>query len=139
MSSFFNDDFFHPITSPSVDHHRSPSVNISEDDKEYTIEAVLAGMTKTDIQLDINENLLSIVAERKDEQTTASSSNEAEVTEEVKFTLKEFSIRKYKRSFRLPKNVNQKNIYADFKNGILTVTIPKEEHKKIKAKSIKIS
>lgn len=129
MHSFFNDDFFQPITSPTDEHFHSPSVNIREDDKQYSIEAALTGMKKEDIALAVEDNVLKISAQKKNEV------NE----EEDNYTRREFKVLKYARSFKLPKEVDTNKIKADYSDGILLVTIPKTEHKEEKAKAIKIS
>lgn len=129
MHSFFNDDFFHPITSHTADHFQTPSVNIREDEKHYSIEAVLSGMKKEDIELSVDNNVLKMVAENKREVKE----------EEENYTRREFKVMKYARSFRLPEGVDASKIKADYTDGILSVTIPKTTKKEQKTKSIEIS
>ncbi|MCG8576006.1 MAG: Hsp20/alpha crystallin family protein [Flavobacteriales bacterium] len=134
MANFFEDDFFQPFAtnrkSISV-----PKVNIKENDKEFTVEAVLAGMKKDEIEIDVKENQMKIVAEKKTNKTE----EKKEGTTKEKYTLKEFSHTKFQRSFTLPKGIDKDNIKANFEDGILSVSIPKKEPKAPKTRNIKIS
>lgn len=103
-----------------------PPVNIKETDKTYEVELSAPGKKKQDFNIEIDDELLTISSEFKNEKT-----------EEVgKFTRKEFSYSSFMRSFALPENVKQENIKAAYDNGILRITLPKSKevapkHKKV--------
>jgi HSP20 family protein len=125
--SLFDDDFFTASTSrPNV----LPSVNIREDDKNYILELAVPGMDKNDLKIDIDEDVLTISSEQK---------NEAEDKREG-YTRKEFSYSSFVRSFYIPENVNRDQINANYKDGILNVSFPKQEEEKKKiTREVKIS
>ena len=107
-----------------------PAVNIREDEKKFTLELAVPGMDKKDLKIDINEDVLTISSETKNE------------SERIKdgYKRKEFSYSSFCRSFQLPENVNREKIEASYKDGILSVALPKAEEEKNKiSKQIKIS
>ena len=101
--------------------------DIKETEDEYKIEAELPGMDKEDIELELNNNYLTIKADNE------------EVIEEEKdnYIRKERKTGKYQRSFRL-NNVNKDDIEAEYNNGILEINLPKLETEKDKKKTIDI-
>lgn len=109
----------------------APAVDVSEDDDEYTITADLPDVKKDDVDVRVEEGLLTISGER---------SHEAEKKDKKKkFHRIERSFGKYVRSFRIPDDVDSGKVDAGFKNGVLTVHLPKSEEKKPKARAIKVS
>ncbi|MCX6322119.1 MAG: Hsp20/alpha crystallin family protein [Bacteroidia bacterium] len=117
MPNLFDDDFF-----PAFQNRTSsmPAVNIREDEKNYILELAVPGIDKKDLKIDINEDVLTISSETKIE------------TEENKdgYKRKEFSYSSFCRSFYIPENVNRDNIEANYKDGILTIGLPKQEVEK---------
>lgn len=107
-----------------------PAVNIREDEQNYSLELAVPGIDKKDLKIDINEDVLTISSETKN------------VNEEEKdgYKRKEFSFSSFCRSFYIPENVNRDNIGASYKDGILTVELPKQEEEKTKiTRQVKIS
>jgi len=127
LSNLFDDDFL-PVLSNRTSS--MPAINIKEDDKSFTIELAIPGMDKKDLKIDISDDMLTI-----------SSENKNEVEEEKDgYKRKEFSFSSFCRSFFIPENVNRDKIGASYKDGILTVELPKQEEDKNKiTKQIKIS
>ena len=127
MPNLFDDDFF-----PVLPNRTSsmPAVNIREDEKNYILELAVPGIDKKDLKIDINEDVLTISSETKSE------------TEESKdgYKRKEFSYSSFCRSFYIPENVNREKIEANYKDGILSVGLPKQEEEKNKiTRQVKIS
>ena len=106
--------------------HWRPAVDIYDKDDRLVLRAELPGVDKEDIELDLKERVLTLKGERK---------NEMEVKKENYFR-KEISYGSFQRAFTLPEGVNQDAIKADFKDGILTVEIPKAEEEKPKRISV---
>jgi HSP20 family protein len=107
-----------------------PAVNIKENEKSFMLELAVPGMDKKDLKIDINEDVLTISSESKNE------------TEEEKdgYKRKEFSYSSFCRSFFIPENVNREKIVASYKDGILNVELPKMEEEKSKiTRQIRIS
>jgi HSP20 family protein len=127
MSNLFDDDFF-PVFSNMTSS--MPAVNIKEDEKSYLLDLAIPGIDKKDMNIDINEDVLTISSETK---------NEAEENKDG-YKRKEFSYSSFCRSFYIPENVNREKITASYKDGILNVVLPKQEEEKTKlTKQIKIS
>ena len=109
---------------------RHPSVNVIETEEAFTMEVAAPGMNKSDFNLSLDDNLLTISAETK---------SESEKTEK-NYTRREFSYSSFKRSFHLPENVDVEKIGANYKDGVLNITLPKMvDEKKNNNKVIKIS
>jgi len=105
----------------------SPSVDISETADSFIVRAELPGMKKEDIELEVENNVLSIRGERKFEKTD----------EGENYHFMERSYGSFYRSFTLPKNVDSETIGAEYKDGMLVVSIPKKEEVKPKKVEIK--
>jgi HSP20 family protein len=126
--SLFDDDFFTKGLSRQA--NSLPAVNIREDEKNYFLELAVPGMDKKDLKIDIDEDVLTISSEQK---------NENEESREG-YTRKEFSYASFVRSFYIPDNVKSDQIQANYKDGILIVSFPKmEEDKKKLTREVKIS
>lgn len=92
------------------------AVDIKENENDYTVKADFPGVGKEDIDISIDNNVLTIAAEHKDE---------AEEKEQGRIIRQERRYGKYSRSFNLGKNVDEASIKAEFDNGVLTLVIPK--------------
>ena len=127
MPSIFNDDFF-PVLSNSASS--MPAVNIREDDKNYVLDLAVPGIDKKDLKIDINEDVLTISSETKTESEESKDG----------YKRKEFSYSEFCRSFYIPENVNREKIEANYKDGVLSVALPKQAEEKNKiARKIEIS
>jgi HSP20 family protein len=125
-SNLFDDDFF-PVVSQR--NTSKPAVNIREDEKRFTLDLAVPGIDKKDLKIEINEDVITISSEQKEEKVETRDD----------FKRKEFSYSSFCRSFYLPENVNKDKIEANYKDGILTVELPKEEVEKAKiSRQIKI-
>ena len=132
LDNLFNDlldnSFFRPFTDKGEHGNSVPSSNIIESEKEYLIELAIPGFNKTDIVLDLNENVLSISSQKKEEKSVNN------------FKMREFNYQSFSRSFKLPKEIDANKISAAYVNGILTVTVPKlHKDENVVKKTIKIS
>ena len=103
-----------------------PSANIKESANDYQIELAVPGLDKKDFKIEVNYNILTVSAERKEEK------NE----ENEKYTRKEFHFNAFKRNFTLPDSINHDQIQASYNNGILNLIVPKKEELKLKVKEI---
>ena len=127
VPNFFENDFFPGLTNRTSS---MPAVNIREDEKNYFLDLAIPGMEKKDLKIDINEDVLTISSETKNE------------TEESRdgYKRKEFSYSSFCRSFYIPENVEKDQIEANYKDGILSVELPKQKEEKNKiTREIKIS
>lgn len=94
-----------------------PPVNILETETAFELELSAPGKTKEDFNIELDNELLTIASESKNENTV----------EDGKFTRKEFSHSAFRRSFTLPETVNPEDIKASYENGILKLSLPKRE------------
>ena len=106
-----------------------PAVNIKETDTTFELEVAVPGMKKDDFKIEVKEGMLYISAETSSEQEE----------KEENYTRKEFNFSSFSRSFWLPENVKTDDIKANYKEGMLQVTLPKAEVKVVeKTKMIKV-
>lgn len=107
-----------------------PKVNIKEVADAFIVEMAVPGLKKSDFNINLDNNILSISAELKEEN---------EENDEG-YTRREFGYSSFKRTFTLPETVNDSKINATYNEGILNVHLPKKEEAKQKpARTIKIS
>jgi len=106
----------------------APSADISETDKEYVIRAELPAVKKEDVQVTLDDGMITIKGERKQQKE---DKNE-------KFHRVESFYGSFERRFSLPENVNSDTIRCESKDGILTVHIPKTETLKQVPKQITV-
>lgn len=95
----------------------SPSVDISENDESIVINAEIPGMNKEDINVSVKNDTLTIKGEKKKEREE----------EDENYHVVERSYGRFQRSFTLPDNVKSDEINANYKDGVLNITIPKTE------------
>lgn len=105
-----------------------PKVNTVEGESAYHIEVDLPGVKKEDINVDVEDNILTISGERKIKE---------EKKEEDYYRV-ESSYGKFSRSFTLPQKVDIENIHANTQDGVLEVVIPKLDLVENKSKKIDI-
>lgn len=106
-----------------------PAVDISETNDNYVITADLPGMSKEDVKVSYENGILTIHGERKQEKEEKGKS----------FHRVERSYGTFERSFRLPSRIAVDKIDAKFKDGVLTLTVPKTEEAKPKEIPIKVN
>ncbi len=97
-----------------------PSADISETNEEYLVNAVLPGVEKEDIQVNLNENMLTISGNRKHQ-----SENKEEKIHRIESFYGSFS-----RTFSLPADVDSEKLKAKYSNGVLSVHLPKLQTEK---------
>ncbi|KUK52484.1 MAG: Heat shock protein Hsp20 [Marinimicrobia bacterium 46_47] len=105
----------------------SPSVDLEETKNDYIIHAELPGMNKKDIDISVENDILTISGEKKERVQTKDSN----------CLISEIMSGHFSRSFRLPAQINSEKIEAKWDNGVLVVKIPKSEV--AKPKKIQIS
>jgi HSP20 family protein len=108
-----------------------PSVNISENDKAWSLEVSAPGFSKEDFKINLDKEVLTVSAEHKAEANK----------DEKNYTRREFAYGSFSRTFRIKENtVDMEKIGATYENGILNVVLPKKEVAPEKAvKEIRIS
>lgn len=106
-----------------------PKVNVAETDTSYEVEVALAGFDKEDINMELKDNCLYIMADKKEEVSNEDSGK--------KFLMKEISSKSFRRALNLPKKVEENNIECSFKDGTIKCILKKESDR-IKYDAVKI-
>ncbi len=106
----------------------SVPVNITENEKQYSIDVVAPGFEKGDFKINLDQQVLTISLEKK-----AESKEEGQ-----KQIRREYNYRSFKRSFTLDDKIDATGIDAKYVNGVLTLNLPKKEEVKTASKDISI-
>jgi HSP20 family protein len=126
VSRWFDDMF---VDFPTWESSRAPAVDVRETESDYLMEVDLPGRTEKDIEVKLDNNLLTI------------SSRKQEKAEEKKngYLMRERRETSFSRSFVLPDEVDREKIGAEFRNGVLHLSFPKVPAAKPKTIEVKAS
>lgn len=127
----FNNLFDTMLFSPhnfEIRQFSGPKMDIVDLKDKIEVRAELPGLTADDVKLTCEDGILTLSGDKKT-QTEEQSKD---------YYLKETSSGSFSRSVRLPKNIDESKIDATFKNGVLTISIPKTEEEEDKSRSIPI-
>ena len=94
-----------------------PAVNIQENEKHFILEVAVPGMKKDDFKINLDNQVLTISKEENKEKEEKKDN----------YTRREFVYNSFSRSFKLPKTILVDKIKADYKDGILMISLPKDE------------
>jgi len=106
----------------------APRVNVEEQEDRFEITADVPGMKKEEIDIEVRDNVLTIKGERKLEKEE----------ENTNYHVCERSYGTFRRAFTLPENVTADDIEAEYADGILRLTVPKNEPEKPKEIRIEV-
>lgn len=106
-----------------------PAVDVTEDDKAFHISAELPGLSEKDVELALNEDVLTLKGQKSQESER----------QESNYHVSERSYGSFQRSFTLPPSVDREKISAGFNKGVLTVTLPKSATAPTPQKKIEIT
>jgi HSP20 family protein len=120
------DSFFDDVP---VWNARTPAVDVKDEEKRYLMEVELPGLTDKDIELKVEDNILTL------------SSKKEESKEEKKngYLLRERRSAEFCRTFVLPKDADRAEVKAEFKNGLLVVDIPKKPEAQPRKIDVKVN
>ncbi len=122
----FFEDF--PSLNWDIGFSTFPKMDVWEDDKHLYFEAEIPGMSKKDIKMSLEDNILTIKGQRKEEKES----------ENKNYIRQERTYGSFQRSFTLPGEVNADKIEARFEDGVLKVSIEKTNVKPTNQKLIEI-
>ena len=127
FARMFNEPFFPDyFTKPMFNAVFIPAVNIAELEEELLITAELPGLKKEEVEIRMEEGVLTIRGEKKEET----------FEQKPQLHLWERSYGKFERAFTLPRNVDPDKVKAEFKDGMLYIHLPKIEP--VKGKNVEI-
>ena len=129
MNQYFNKLVNEHFTNAKLNNFNYPRMDVKESAKEITLKFDLAGVPKKNIKLSIDANNLLTLQGKK------SSAKDKKTKDVVK---KEIFYGSFERAVQLPENIEQDKLTTSYKNGILTVVVPRKELQKPKAKVIPI-
>ena len=121
LPAFFKTEFNNNIRKGSV------PANVKETEKAYELELVAPGFEKADFKINLDQNTLTIAAEKEEVKD-----------ENHKNIRREYSYNSFKRSFTLDEKIDATNIAASYINGVLILNLPKKEAVKASATEIVI-
>lgn len=117
MNSFFNDVWSNEFVPFNRAYGRSvPSVNISENDQNFTLHFAAPGFTKEDIKVKVDGDTLTVSGEVKTDNNETKDN----------YKRREFYHASFSRSFTLPDIIDGEKIEGKYENGIITVVLPKK-------------
>lgn len=117
LNEIFNTSFKHLADEETIKYSH-PAANVKEHADKYVIEMAVPGMEKSDMNIKVIKNILTISADKEAEDKT--------------YKFKEFSYGKFSRQFRLPQAADTGKISASMHNGILAIDIMKKEEEQDK-------
>lgn len=113
---------------PSSGYESFPSIDIIENDKDFRIKAELAGMNPEDVEVSVTDGFLMIKGEKKEEKEEKGEN----------YLRRESSFGSFQRTVALPETADTANAEASFKNGILSIDVPKKAEAIEKPKKLQI-
>ncbi len=123
MNDIFKPDWFGGLENQTS---AMPAVNIVENEANFELELFVPGRKREDFNVEVDEQVLTISSEVKQETET----------KEKSYTRKEYSYASFKRAFTLPDSINEDGIEASYKDGILKFVLPKKEEAMPKPKRL---
>ncbi len=124
----FNGFFRTPVAYQSARKARIPAVDVVETDTAYQVKAELPGIRKEDLDVTVDDGVLTIKAEHNDNQEQAGNGQ---------LIRQERSYGKFVRSLRLGANVDEETITAEYRDGVLHITLPKA--KEVQPRKVEVS
>ncbi|MEM9808319.1 MAG: Hsp20/alpha crystallin family protein [Cyanobacteria bacterium P01_D01_bin.56] len=127
MNRLFDDVF---TLSPRQQNHASftPAAELEESDDSYHLSLEIPGINTDDLDVQVTAETVSVTGERKSSVKT----------EAAGMTRSEFHYGSFRRAMSLPGRVNNQNVVADYKDGILHLTLPKAEEEKNKIVKVNV-
>lgn len=117
-------------SAPTVPARWGLPLDVAETEDAYTVTASIPGLNPDDIEVTLEENVLTIRGENQSEETTE---------EGTRYHLRERRFGSFSRSLRFPVLVAGEQIEANYVNGVLTLTVPKAEEVKPKRIAVKVA
>ena len=137
LNNFLRDTFMHPSFANPLNVKKNsiwrPAVEIKQNDKEYKVKVQLPGVKKDDIEVELDNDFMTITAEIEEEKE---QKEEKEMNE--KFHTCEFRYGKYQRTISFDHPIKTEEANAEYKNGVLCIKIPKQGLEQSKSKKLEI-
>ena len=125
----FDSMFTHELPRFSSTKSWMLAVDVNETKTEFFLSADMPGLDKKDVSVDIHDGVITIKGERDIDNEKSTDG----------YRIRERQLGSFNRSFRLPDNLNEDKVVAKFKNGVLSITLPKTKEILPEGRQIKIS
>ena len=119
---------FPALTGEPLTSNQTVAGELSEDEDNYYATLEVPGVDKNELSINIQENILTIAGEKKNQQEEQNK----------KYHYTDISYGKFQRRFKLPVGIDTKKTQADYQNGVLQITVPKAESSKPREIKIEI-
>lgn len=130
--TFITSAFSNPLNVKKMSTWR-PAVEVKQTDKEYKVKVQLPGVEKDNIKVDLDNDFMTITAEIQQEQE-----NKEEQDKNTRYHTSEFRYGKYQRTISFDQPIKVQDSNAEYKNGILTISVPKQEIEQSPQKRLEI-
>lgn len=138
LNNFLRDTFLHPSFSNPLDIKKNsiwrPAVEVKQNDKEYKVKVQLPGVNKDDIDVELDNDFMTITAEIEEEKEQKEEKEKNE-----KFHTCEFRYGRYQRTLSFDQPVKADEAEAEYKNGVLCLKLPKQDMEQAKSKKLTIN
>ena len=137
LNNFLRDTIINPAFSHQLSMKKTstwrPAVEIKQFEKEYVVKVQLPGVKKDDIEVELDNDFMTITAEIEEEK------EEKEQQEKnMKYHTCEFRYGKYKRTISFDQPIRAEEANAEYKNGVLTIKLPKQKTEEAKSHKLEI-
>ena len=108
---------------------QTPKVDVKKSEKEYTLQMDLPGRTEKDVDIELNNNVLTISSSKEtktEDKSDKHDKDNKECKNSEKWLIRERTYSEFTRSFTLPEDVDGEKLSANVSNGILTVVMPRK-------------
>lgn len=119
------DSLFNDIFGDNYYSSRVPAVDVYETLENYVVEAEVAGYEEKDISVSVEKHVLTVSSNDKELKKVNQEESKEEKKEERNYLIREISKPSFSRSFTLPEDVDEDNISAETKSGVLRIVLPK--------------
>ena len=137
LNNFLRDTIIHPAFSHQFSMKKvstwRPAVEIKQTETEYKVKVQLPGVNKDDIEVEIDNDFMTITAVIEEEKEEKEQKDK-----NVKYHTCEFRYGKYKRTISFDQPIRSEESNAVYRNGVLTITLPKVKVEETKSHKIEI-
>ena len=138
LNNFLRDTVLHPAFSHQLSMKKistwRPAVEIKQSETDYKVKVQLPGVNKDDIDIEIDNDFMTITAEIEEEKEEKEQKDK-----NMKYHTCEFRYGKYKRTISFDQPIRTEDAIANYKNGILTITLPKQKVEETKTRKLEIN
>lgn len=130
--TIINPAFSHQLSMKKISTWR-PAIEIKQSDKDYKVKVQLPGVNKDDIEVELDNDFMTISAKIEEEKEEKDQDEK-----NMKYHTCEFRYGKYKRTISFDQAIRSEDAKAVYKNGILTITLPKQKTEQAKTRKLEI-